>query len=479
MFDDAVIEPHERRGTIVRALVSRRPNVAHGSAPPAPRRWGLRTRDVQAVIAVNLVLLTAMWVRHGGVVTVNDSGTALTAAGQLTGLYGTFVSLLALVLMARMPWLEQLVGTAHLADWHRWAGVATASLLVAHTVFITIGYAASTKSGVGAQFWDFVTTYPDVLMATVGLGLLLAVALTSARAARRRLRYETWYFVHLYAYLGIALGFAHQLAVGTYFVTDPVARGYWIVLYAATAAAILAFRVATPLAAANRHQLRVASVVPEADNVVSISIEGRHLERLAVSAGQFFRWRFLTREGWWRAHPFSLSAEPDGRRLRITVEAVGDYTTLLQHLRPGTRVMAEGPYGTLTATRRTQPKVLLIAGGVGITPLRALLGELSRESADVVLLYRASDWNRVLLKNELDEMAASRRVTIRYLVGRRGSPELPQDPFTPRALRRAVPDTLTRDVYVCGPDGMMAVVRESLHKLGVPDVRIHLERFAY
>ena len=141
--------------------------------------------------------------------------------------------------------------------------------------------------------------------------------------------------------------------------------------------------------------------------------------------------------------------------------------------------MAEGPYGTLTATRRTQPKVLLIAGGVGITPLRALLGELSRESADVVLLYRASDWNRVLLKDELDELGASRRVTIRYLVGRRGSAELPQDPFTPRALRRAVPDALTRDVYVCGPDGMMAVVRDGLHKLGVPDARIHFERFAY
>ena len=449
------------------------------SVPPAPRQWGLRTRDVEAVLAVNLLLITAMWVRHGGIASVSDSGGALTAAGQLTGLYGTFASLVALALMARMPWLEQLVGAAHLADWHRWAGVATVSLLVAHTGLITLGYAASTNSGIWAQFWDFLTTYPDVLMATVGLALLVAVGVTSARAARRRLPYETWYVIHLYAYLGIALGFAHQLAVGTDFVSDPVARGYWIVLYVGTAAVILVFRVAVPLAAANRYQLRVASVVPDADGVVSISIAGRHLDRLAVSAGQFFLWRFLTRDGWWRAHPFSLSAEPDGRRLRITVEAVGDYTSLLQRVRPGTRLMAEGPYGTLTATRRTQPKVLLIAGGVGITPLRALLGELSRESADVVLLYRASDWNRVLLKDELDELGASRRVTIRYLVGRRGSAELPQDPFTPRALRRAVPDALTRDVYVCGPDGMMAVVRDGLHKLGVPDARIHFERFAY
>ena len=313
-----------------------------GSEVPAPRQWGLRMSDVHAVLGINVVLIGAMWLRHGGLSAVTGVGGALTAAGQLTGLYGTFASLVALLLMARTPWLEQILGTSGLVDWHRWAGIATVGLLAAHTLLITLGYAATTKNGVWAQFWDFLTTYPDVLMATVGLALLIAAGATSARAARRRLRYETWYFIHLYAYIGIALGFAHQLAVGTDFVTDPVARAYWVALYLLVVTCIVVFRVAAPIAAASRYRLRVSEVVPEGDGVVSISIGGRHLERLAVSAGQFFVWRFLTRDGWWRAHPFSLSAEPDGQRLRITVGAVGDYTTRLQSLRPGVRRNGRG-----------------------------------------------------------------------------------------------------------------------------------------
>jgi ferredoxin-NADP reductase len=239
------------------------------------------------------------------------------------------------------------------------------------------------------------------------------------------------------------------------------------------------FRVLAPLAAAWRHRLRVSKVVAEGHGVVSIFMTGRHLDELAVSAGQYFLWRVLTRSGWWRAHPFSLSAEPNGRLLRITVQATGDYTRLLQHLRPGVRVMAEGPYGTLTALRRTQPKVLLIAGGVGITPLRALLGELPGRPGDIVLLYRASEWSDVLFRRELDQLVGSRGVTVRYVIGRRGSAELPTDPLAPGPLRKLVPDVKARDVFVCGPDGMMTTVRSSLMKLGVPAARVHLERFAY
>jgi predicted ferric reductase len=449
------------------------------TAPPAPRQWGLRQVDLVAAVVLNLALITGMWVRHGGVGSVADAGTALTAAGQLTGLFGTFASLVALLLMARSPWLDQLLGTAGLAAWHRWAGIASVTLLLAHTVLTTLGYAAGTHTGVPAQFWNFLTSYPDVLMATVGLALLVAVGITSARAARRRLRYETWYFIHLYAYLGIALGFAHQLAVGTDFVTDRAARAYWVALYVVVLATLLGFRVIAPLAATMRHRLRVSKVIQEAPGVVSVYMTGRRLDQLAVRAGQFFVWRFLTRDGWWRAHPFSLSSEPDGRRLRITVEAAGDYTSALQHLRPGVRVTAEGPYGTLTAMRRTQQKVLLVAGGIGVTPLRALLGELAGEPGDIVLIYRASDWSHVVMRRELDRLVAARAATVHYVVGRRGSSGLPTDPLGPKAFRALVPDVRERDVYVCGPDGMMTTVRTSLLQLGVPAARIHLERFAY
>ena len=131
-------------------------------------------------------------------------------------------------------------------------------------------------------------------MATVGFALFVAVAVTSIRAARRRLSYETWYGIHLYAYLAIALAFLHQLAVGADFVDDPLARGFWIALYVVAFGLVLTFRVGHPIVLSLRHDLRVANVVEEAPGVVSIYVTGRDLERLPVASGQYFLWRFLT-----------------------------------------------------------------------------------------------------------------------------------------------------------------------------------------
>ena len=131
--------------------------------------------------------------------------------------------------MSRSPWLDQVFGMDRLAAAHRWIGFATVWLLLGHGVFTTIGYAAiGDRSNPVAEFLTLITTYPYVLMATVSGGLFAAVAISSIRKARRALSYETWYGIHLYAYLAIALGFLHQLFVGTDFIHDPVAVAYWI-----------------------------------------------------------------------------------------------------------------------------------------------------------------------------------------------------------------------------------------------------------
>jgi predicted ferric reductase len=298
---------------------------------------------------------------------------------------------------------------------------------------------------------------------------------SSAVLVRRRLRYETWYFVHLYAYLAVALAFSHQLATGTAFVGEPAARVYWYVLYLATLAALVTFRITVPVARSLRHELRVGRVVQEAPGVVSVEIVGRRLERLKIRTGQFFTWRFLTRDRWWEAHPFSLSAAPDGRRLRITVKGVGDYTARLRTMPPGTRVIAEGPFGAFTTAARRRPRVALIAGGVGITPIRALLEDMPGEPGDIAVVYRALRPEDVILRAELDELARRRGAELHYVVGdHRGAALL-----SPEHLQALVPDIATRDVYVCGPPAMTEATRAILGRSGVPRRQIVTERFAY
>lgn len=445
-----------------------------------PRIWGVRPGDIVAALAFNLLMIAGMWLRHGGADNLGSPAALLTALGQLTALFGTYGALIQLVLMSRSPWMEQLFGLDRLAHWHRWLGFSVTTLICGHVVLTTAGYALGDGSTLASETWKLLTRFPYVLMATVATGMLLMVAATSVRAARRHLKYETWHFIHLYAYLAIVLSFGHVLAVGTDFSGDQLARVYWVALYVVVGILVVLFRVGHPLLLDRRHHLKVSRVVPEGPGVVSIYVTGTDLRNLRARAGQFFTWRFLTRDRWWMAHPFSLSAAPGGEYLRITVKQVGDGTGDLQMLRPGTRVAAEGPYGVFTTLRRRQKRVLLIAGGIGITPIRALLEELPQGRGGVVLLYRARSWDEVLFRDELEELVRARQGELRYLVGSRASStsDLPEDPFSPRSLRQMVPDVALRDVFVCGSGQMMQELHDSLKELGVPDTQIHYERFA-
>jgi predicted ferric reductase len=434
--------------------------------------------DVAGVLIANAVVLAGMWVRHGGLAQLTDPAGWFTATGQLTALIGTYVALVQLVLMSRAPWIDRVLGTDRIATWHRWLGFTCLWLLVGHAVFTTVGYALGDGSGVVEELWTFLTAYPWVLMATVGLVLLIAVAASSMRATRRRLSYETWYGIHLYAYLAIALAFLHELVVGTDFIDDQVAVGYWVALYVVAFAPLVWFRVLAPLALYLRHRPRVEHVAEEAPGVVSVYVSGRDLASMPVRAGQYFQVRFLNGGGWWRHHPFSISAAPNGSWLRLTVKALGDDTTRMTRLRPGTRVFLEGPYGTFTRERVEGVPTLFLAGGIGITPIRAMLEEDRAEPRDDVLVYRARSWPEVVFKRELDQLGQRPGIKVGYLVGRRGTKQMPVDPLSPQWLQHLVPDISRRTIFLCGSGSFMDRVLTSLDDLDIPREHIHAERFS-
>jgi ferredoxin-NADP reductase len=243
---------------------------------------------------------------------------------------------------------------------------------------------------------------------------------------------------------------------------------------------MLTWRVVLPARAWFTHRMLVERVVPEGPGVVSVWVRGHALDQLGVQAGQFMLWRFLAPGHMWSAHPYSLSTAPDGRRLRITVKDAGDHSRDLARLRPGTPVLTEGPFGHFTADRRTNSKALLVAGGSGIGPVRALAEALLRSATgmargSVVLVYRASRPADLVLRGELDDLAERYGMVVHYVVGRRT--ELRADPLGAKALLRLVPDLRTRDAYVCGPPGMTYTVLESLRTLGVPPRQMHAEEF--
>jgi predicted ferric reductase len=376
-----------------------------------------------------------------------------------------------------VPWLERRYGQDHLNHWHRWAAITAVTLLTTHVIASTLAFAAGTNRGLVRQIADFILYYPNLLAAIAGFALLVLVAVTSARAVRRRLRYETWWLLHLYAYLAVALSFAHQITLGSDFAGDPWARAYWGALFAGTAVAVLGYRWLLPIVRAFRYRLRVTEIREETPEVVTLTVQGRGLHRLPVQAGQYFLLRFLNRGRWWKAHPFSLSAAPDGRSLRFTIKALGDDTAALRRLPLGTSVMAEGPYGAFTAARATAGRIALIWGGIGIAPIRALLEDMDRPPAEVVVLYRARRREDAVLLDELAELARDRGHAL-FVSYSRGADPSP-DPLRPDVLRRMIPDIATRAVFVCGPTAMINAAQASLRAAGVPRSQIAYERFGY
>lgn len=450
---------------------ARRPIESH---PLAAQMAAHRRRDGAATAALAVVgvlggvvtglALREVWPIGGGAAAVARSLSVLAAV------VGTYGVLLLLVLIARLPVLERAIGQDRLVAAHKRIAPWATGLVALHVVLVLVGYAGLAGTGVPAELWTLLTTTAWMLPAAAGFALMVTAALTSWRRVRRRVRYQTWWTIHLYTYLAVALAFAHQVTAGGPFL-DGWARALWAALYAVVFGAIAWFRVLVPLWRSWRHQLRVEEVVRETPDVVSVVVRGRDLERLGVQPGQFLYWRFAHSGLFFEGHPYSVSGLPRGNRLRVTVKGLGDASAAVAGLPAGTRAFVEGPYGAVTPGRVLGSRAVLVAGGVGIAQVRALAeGLAGRMPVDV--LYRASAPSELALVGELRALGGLPGVRLHLLPGPRTT-----DPLSAAHLSALVGDVRDADVFVCGPDSLNRRVVASARALGVRPERIHHEMF--
>lgn len=406
----------------------------------------------------------------------NSAAGWWTCVGVVSGLVGTYLCLVLVVMVARVPWVENEFGHDRLVAYHRRLAPVAVGLVLLHVAAITAGWAGSSGLTWWSELRDLVFTYPWMMPAAAAAILFVLLSLMSIRAVRRVFRYETWWVAHTYFYLAIVLAVGHQLVTGTFFVQHPALRAGWIALYAVVVTIVLVWRVGVPVYRSMRHRLRVVGVVPETPGVVSVYVSGRNLDALRAEGGQFFQWRFLTRDWWWQAHPYSLSAGPTADVLRLTVKDFGDQSATLQHLPVGTPVAVEGPYGVFTHDRAAGSPVVCFAAGVGIAPIRALLDEFEPDQP-VTVLYRVPDVtdDAVLLRKELEALFDSRPGwALWYLPGSRDHYE-----FTAAYLTGLVPHLPISHVYVCGPEQFGRDIETACRDAGVPKSSIHRELFVF
>ncbi len=464
-------------------LVEPNPRVKLGKA-----KWlgVLRAQD----LVESLGWLSIMWVVFtflidGGLVGLTDLHSALSAIDRLSALIATDLLLIQTLLIARVPWLDKIYGHDRATLTHKRLGKPVLYLVILHFVSVTWSYAIADSKNVVDEFLTMINSIPDLLTGTIAFVLMIIVVITSIKITRSRLTYEAWYLVHLLAYGAVMLAIPHQINVGTDIAGKPLAQMFWIGAYLFVGLNILWFRLLSPIVLSGLHGLKVSDAVAESSDSTSIYISGRKLKSFQAKSGQFFIIRLVTPGQWWRAHPFSLSAAPTDNTLRFTVGNRGDDTALMQNIKPGTRVILEGPYGVFTEDRRTQENVVLIAAGIGAPPIRALAESIAARPGDVSIIYRIRNKNDAPLAEELQEIAKRRGFYLHILEGSRKSPtswlpagnddHLDDD----ERLISLCPKVAKSDVYICGPAAFTKAVENSLDTAGTPMNQIHAEEFAW
>jgi len=446
-----------------------RPAPARRVQPPKSTR--LTEWDLAWVLGAFATVVTGIWVVHGGLAGFGDGTSgAATAITQLSGLYASSMGLLGLVLVARPSILERRYGLDRLFNWHRVLGEAMAVLIGVHVAAGIVSWQIDGQWG--AAIADLTGRQPYFAGATVGALLIGVVTVSSLRSVRNRLSYETWYFLHLAAYLGFALSFGHMIVEGSDFADDSTARWAWVLLHVAVAVMLVIGRWGRVISSTLR-PLRVVEVRRVSPDACTVRLSGRRLHAWRGASGQFCFLRPMTRDGWWHSNPYSLSAAPTVDELRFTVKERGDASARLLSLRPGARVAVDGPYGVCTPEVFDGRKVLFVVGGVGIAPVRALLEDLPA-GCEPVVLYRAHRTEDLLHVDELDVLTARHGGRVLQLVGPSATLAV-RDPFSPAALRRAVPDVADRIAILCGPDRLLQAARAGLTRAGVDRDDIHYE----
>lgn len=438
---------------------------------------------IEGLAWFSVIAVTAMFLIDGGLKTLSEPVAILGAIDRLTALLATNLLLIDILLIARIPWIDHYYGHDRATAAHKKLGKPILYLVLAHFASSVIQYAMVENVDVLTEFISLLSI-GDLLLATGALVLMILVVVTSLNFARKAVTYEAWYLVHIFAYGAVLLAIPHQFSTGSDIAGKPIALTYWISFYLFVLVNVVWYRILRPVVRGLRHSLRVSNIVRESSDAVSIYLSGKHVEKLGGAAGQFYLVRILTARDWWRPHPFSISAAPNNKFVRFTVADRGDDTKLMQALKPGTPIMLEGPYGVFTEERRTREKVVLVAAGIGIPPIRALAEEMAARPHDVTIIYRLRNQDDAALLGETRALATQRGFRLIELEGRRGiGTSWMNADFSGRTdlerLKALVPDIAESDVYVCGPTAWTRAVEKTMKAAGVAERQIHAEEFAW
>jgi predicted ferric reductase len=426
------------------------------------------------VVYLLFIFLPLFALLTGSLPPARDFWTEFSAALGYSGLaiMGLQFGLTARFRLVTEPWGEDVI-----YHFHRRISLFAVALVVVHPLIMfsvhpeLLALPRPGEVPLGAVF------------AFLSLFALLALVVTALWRPKLQIRYEMWHVTHIaLAIIAVTGGLLHMVGWGFY-LADPGKRTLWIALTIFWVALVVYVRIVKPLFILRR-PYRVAEVRPERGDTTTLVMRPDGHSGFRFRPGQF---------GWltvWgspfkiTAHPFSFSssaATSDGQ-VEISIRNLGDFTCEIPKVPIGRRVYIDGPYGAFTIGNPADMHVL-IAGGVGITPMMSMIRTLADvgDKRAVVLLYGSKDWDSITFREELEKLETRLDLTVVHVLaappvgwtGERGF-------MTAEVLMRHLPPPYAEHEYfICGPAVMMDAIERALGELGVPISKYHSERYSF
>jgi predicted ferric reductase len=388
------------------------------------------------------------------------------------GFVGLAMLGLEFVLVARVRPLAAPFGQDALLQFHRQIGYAGLVFILAH-------FAISAK-------WDELTLTQALhapLLVWFGMAALTALVVLIATSVWRRpfrLSYEAWHVVHTGLALVLVIGaLGHVLFVDEY-VSSLWKQILWALMSAAFVALIVWVRLVKPRRALAR-PWRLARVTPEGGETTTLALTPPPRAGFRFEPGQF-GWFAIGRSPFsLTQHPFSFSSSAERDEVELAVKALGDFTSGVKDLEPGTTVYVDGPHGVFSIDRDEGPGFGFVAGGVGIAGLISMLRTMA-DRGDVrpaLLFYANRDWDGMAFREDLERLKERLDLTVVHVLERPPEDWAGERGYlTAEVLLRHLPPAYRRfQFFICGPDPMMDAAEAALIELGVPAERVHTERF--
>jgi len=396
------------------------------------------------------------------------------------GFVGFSLMAMEFALISRIEAASQPFGEDSLQLFHNIMGVVALGLLLFHPIILVLnGYPANCWLNPFASCGNLATT-----TASLSVYALLLLVVTSIWQKRFRIPYEAWQVMHgLLALFILISSLFHIFILGRYTSTN-LMKAMWLLYAVLVVGLILYYKILTPILRWNK-KWQVSENRTERGDAQTLVLKPIKHKGFPFEPGQYAWIKKGSTPFGVGQHPISFSSAgdvPPGGSVSFTIKNLGDWSgEEVPAIQPGDYLWIDGPHGVLSSDRKQGMGYIMVAGGIGITPLYAMCQTMAARGdvRPVILFYGGEDWESLTFREEFEGLTSKMDLTIIYVLSNPSEDWEGASGFINRDIvERHLPKQYKRFVYfVCGPTPLMDSMEEILPALGVPAEKVFSERF--